>query len=193
MNCPPKIVMPLVALILAAASAPVFAENILVETARRINAERRKHKLRPVKYNTKLAVAAQSQAKWMAGEGKMLHLRGKQTSTFAEWKKSNHHPVNRVINGGYLKWEKLFVLTNKGGKQVLVAKPRANEHVGEIIAHGNPKSGPGRFRPRVIVTGWMNSPGHRKTILTAGFQEIGAGFARTKRGDAFWCVVFGKR
>lgn len=41
-------------------------------------------------------------------------------------------------------------------------------------------------------TGRMNSPGHLKTILTDGFEEMGVGFTRTKQGDAYWCVVFGK-
>ena len=183
----------LVTVMLASTLTPVTAEDVLVETARRINVERRNHDLRPLKHNDKLATAAQSQAEWMAKVGKMLHLRGEQPSSFVDWKKSHHHPVNRVIHAGYVEWDKLFTLKNKEGKQVLVAKPKANERVGEVIAHGDPKSGPGRFRPQVIVTGWMNSPGHRKTILTTGYEEIGVGFARTKRGDAFWCVVFGKK
>ena len=183
----------LVAVLLFLGTTQSLAADALNETARRINAERGSHDLRPLKHNYKLAAAAQSQAEWMAKVGKMLHLRGEQPSSFVDWKKSHHHPVNRVIHAGYVEWDKLFTLKNKEGKQVLVAKPKANERVGEVIAHGDPKSGPGRFRPSVIVTGWMNSPGHRKTILTAGYEEIGVGFARTKRGDAFWCVVFGKK
>ncbi len=182
-----------VAFLLFFGATQSLAADALKDTAGHINVERRNHGLRPLKHNDKLTAAAQSQAEWMAKVGKMLHLRGKQPGSFDDWKKSHHHPVNRVIHAGYIEWDKLFVLKIKDGKQVLVAKPKANERVGEVIAHGDPKSGPGRFRPQVIVTGWMNSPGHRKTILTTGYEEIGVGFARTKRGDAFWCVVFGKR
>jgi uncharacterized protein YkwD len=37
----------------------------------------------------------------------------------------------------------------------------------------------------------MNSPGHRKEILTAHYQEMGIGTA-VKDNNTFWCVVFGR-
>jgi uncharacterized protein YkwD len=39
----------------------------------------------------------------------------------------------------------------------------------------------------------MNSPGHRKEILTGHYQEMGIGVACTPDAnyDTFWCVVFG--
>jgi uncharacterized protein YkwD len=44
---------------------------------------------------------------------------------------------------------------------------------------------------KTIVTGWMNSPGHRKSILTKHYKEMGIGVACTPDGkDTFWCVVF---
>jgi uncharacterized protein (TIGR03067 family) len=165
----------------------------LKEVARLINAERQKQGLSKLKNNALLVKAAQSQSDWMAQVGKMEHLRGKEAANFEDWKRSDHHPVNRVIQTGYIDWQQLFTLEVKSGNQVLVAKPNADNHVGEIIAHGNPNTGPGRFDPAVIVAGWMNSPGHRKTILTGPFEELGVGFTRTKPGDAFWCVAFGKK
>ena len=180
-------------LVVVLVATDAVAADPLQEVARRINAQRQEHKLSKLNYNDKLAKAAQSQADWMASVGKMEHLRGKEATSFEEWKQSDHHPVNRIIHAGYFDWQELFSLEVENGQQVLVAKPGANDHVGEIIAHGDPQSGPGRFQPKVIVAGWMNSPGHRKTILTEGFEEIGVGFARTKQGDAFWCAVFGKK
>jgi uncharacterized protein (TIGR03067 family) len=176
-----------------AGSRATVEETPLQAVARRINAERQKQSLNTFAWNNKLAAAAQSQADWMAQVGKMEHLRGKEATNFEDWNKSDHHPVNRIINSGYVEWQKLYSLEVKNGQQVLVAKPGANDNVGEIIAHGNPTSGPGRFDPAVIVAGWMNSPGHRKTILTAPLDEFGVGFKRTPAGDAFWCVVFGKK
>jgi len=164
----------------------------LKDVVARINVERQKQKLSKLKINDKLTKAAQSQADWMASVGKMKHLRGQEAKSFEEWKKSDHHAVNRIINTGYIEWEELFSREVKDGNEVLVAKPRADDRAGEVIAHGVPESGPGRFQPAVIVAGWMNSPGHKKTILTAPYEEIGVGFTRTKRGDAFWCVTFGK-
>ena len=165
----------------------------LQDVARRINAERQQRGLKSLTHNDKLTSTAQSQANWMAQVGKMESLRGKEATSFEAWKRSDHHPVNRVIQTGYIGWQEVFSLEIKNGQQVLMAKPDANDRVGEIIAHGAPNSGPGRFDPSVIVAGWMNSPGNQKRILTAPFEEFGVGFTRTPRGDAFWCVVFGKK
>ena len=169
----------------------VIANEPLKDIANCINIERQEHKLSKLRHNAKLEKAAQSQADWMASVGQMKHLRGQQAKSFEEWKKSDHHTVNRMIHAEYFKWDELFSLEVQNGKQVLIAKPGVNDHVGEIIAQGVAESGPGRFQPAVIVAGWMNSPSHKKSILTASYEEFGVGFAKTKRGDVYWCVVFG--
>ena len=45
----------------------------------------------------------------------------------------------------------------------------------------------------IVVNGWMKSPGHRKEILNAPYEEMGIGVACTPddQYDTFWCVVFG--
>ena len=151
-----------VCLLFVIGATTVRAEDPLQEIARRIIAERQQHKLSKLKYNDKLAKAAQSQSDWMASVGKMVHLRGEQATSFEEWKKSDHHTVNRMIHAGYFEWEELYSLEVKDGNQFLIAKPGASDRVDEIIAHGDPDSGPDRFKPTVIVAGWMNSPPHRK-------------------------------
>ena len=183
----------LVCLVFVIGATTVRAEDPFQETARRINAERQMHKLSKLKYNDKLAKAAQSQSDWMASVGKMEHLRGKEATSFEEWKKSNHHTANRMIHAGYFKWDELYSIEVKDGNQFLIGKPGVGERMDEVIAHGVPESGPDRFKPAVIVAGWMNSPPHRKSILTEHCDELGVGFTRTKRGDAYWCVVFGKK
>jgi uncharacterized protein YkwD len=45
--------------------------------------------------------------------------------------------------------------------------------------------------PEVIFDGWMNSPGHRANILSAGFTEIGIGVARSAKGNVYYTQVFG--
>lgn len=172
---------------------PALAADPLAEIAERINAERQRHGLPMLVSNEKLVKAAQSQADWMAQVRKMEHLRGQQPGSFEEWKRSHHHPVNRVIQAGYFEWHELYSLEVKDGQQVLIAKPGTPDRVGEIIAHGPPQSGPGRFQPKVIVAGWMNSPGHRQDVLNEHYRELGVGFTRTRQGDAFWCVVFGRK
>jgi uncharacterized protein YkwD len=43
-----------------------------------------------------------------------------------------------------------------------------------------------------IMKAWMNSEGHRKSILSAEFSEIGVGIARGKAGDFYITQVFAK-
>jgi uncharacterized protein YkwD len=45
--------------------------------------------------------------------------------------------------------------------------------IGEVIAIGGGASG----SPAGIVSQWMRSPAHRRTILTAGFHRVGLGMA----------------
>jgi uncharacterized protein YkwD len=45
--------------------------------------------------------------------------------------------------------------------------------------------------PRQAVTGWMNSPGHRRNILNSNYTEIGFGVASRGR-DVYYVQVFGR-
>lgn len=53
---------------------------------------------------------------------------------------------------------------------------------GENIAYGYPS-------PQKVVTGWMNSDGHRKNILSASFSGIGVG-CYSKGGVIYWSQFF---
>jgi uncharacterized YkwD family protein/spore coat assembly protein SafA len=46
----------------------------------------------------------------------------------------------------------------------------------------------GQRTPQEVMTGWMNSPGHRANILKADFKEIGVGLARD--GSMYWTQMF---
>jgi uncharacterized protein YkwD len=67
--------------------------------------------------------------------------------------------------------------------------------VGENLAWGTGR----RASPRAILSGWMNSPGHRANILNGSFREIGIGLARgapIRRGGrrgATYATDFGAR
>jgi uncharacterized protein YkwD len=89
-------------------------------------------------------------------------------------------------------WEQVFRMERTPTGVVAQTKPDANDHVGEIIAAGWKAGHPGA-QTETIVRGWMNSPGHRKEILTGHYQEMGIGVACTPDAtyDTFWCVVFG--
>jgi len=147
----------------------------------RINSERDKKELQPLTFNKKLEAAAQSHADWMARTGKMVHVQGEkpQGNSRETWAASTWHPINRAIKAGYLDLE-------------ILSKPNANDYVGENIAHGDENSGPNRFRPSSIVSGWMRSSGHREAML-GNYRDVGIGVMVTERGDVFWCAVFGKQ
>jgi uncharacterized protein YkwD len=46
--------------------------------------------------------------------------------------------------------------------------------------------------PQDVVTGWMNSPGHRANILNCGSIAVGVGLAYTAGGSAYWTQDFGR-
>lgn len=52
---------------------------------------------------------------------------------------------------------------------------------GENIAYGY-------STPQQVMTGWMNSPGHRQNILNCAFKEIGVGLAGP---NSYWTQNFG--
>lgn len=157
----------------------------------RLNGKRKQQALSTLTYNKTLEKAAQAHAEWMARQRKMEHLQT-EAKSYDEFRTCNHHPINRAINAGYIEWEEVFTAMPGENGMGVVTKPDANEHIGEIIAVGW-NAGHPAVQTEKVVTGWMNSPGHRKEILTARHEEMGIGVACTPDGkDTFWCVVFGK-
>ncbi len=56
--------------------------------------------------------------------------------------------------------------------------------IGENIAWG--------YRtPDAVVTGWLNSPGHRANILNCKAKAVGVGLARKADGTPYWTQIFG--
>lgn len=155
-----------------------------------INAQRTKQSLSRLDYNKTLEKTAQAHAEWMARNRKMEHLQGPPAS-FDQHRTCNHHPINRAINAGYIRWDDAFVVEPTPNGAVVHPRPGADDRVGEIIAAGWGAGHPAA-QTNTVVTGWMNSPGHRKAILTGHYEEMGIGVACTPDGkDTFWCVVFG--
>jgi uncharacterized protein YkwD len=44
-----------------------------------------------------------------------------------------------------------------------------------------------------VVRGWMESPGHRRNILSPEAVEIGIGVVSSKSGGLYFCQVFGRQ
>ncbi len=57
--------------------------------------------------------------------------------------------------------------------------------VAENIAWGYPRS-------EQIITGWMNSPGHRRNMLHPRIEEFGVGITMGPKGP-YWVLVVGKQ
>jgi uncharacterized protein YkwD len=55
---------------------------------------------------------------------------------------------------------------------------------GENIAYGY-------TTPEAVMTGWLNSPGHKANIEGAAFKSIGIGAALKPEGTWAWCQCFG--
>lgn len=51
----------------------------------------------------------------------------------------------------------------------------------------------GYATPSEVMTGWLNSSGHRANILNAGFREIGIGYFAGGAWGHYWVQDFGKR
>jgi len=69
--------------------------------------------------------------------------------------------------------------------------------VAREISAGYPKKGPsaeniawGYRTPQDVVTGWMNSPGHRANILNCDFKTLGVG-VHFGTGGPWWTQDFG--
>ncbi|KXG75475.1 SafA/ExsA family spore coat assembly protein [Thermotalea metallivorans] len=59
----------------------------------------------------------------------------------------------------------------------------AYSYAGENIAMG-------QRTPEEVMKGWMNSPGHRRNILSQNFTEIGVGYAANNKGNTYWTQMF---
>ncbi len=50
--------------------------------------------------------------------------------------------------------------------------------------------GMGYLSPAEVVNGWMHSPGHRRNMLYAGHDSVGAGCYQDSSGTLYWCIIF---
>jgi uncharacterized protein YkwD len=168
-----------------------LAGDLYQEVEFKINNIRKNYQLKELKINKKLNFAAKSQSDWMSATRKMSHLRSNKPNSFEEYKSCDYHPVNRVINAGYYGFDELFDVAYHSKGISVNPKPISQTNVDEIVAMG--KAGNQAYNTNIIVTGWMNSPGHRKAILSPVYKEMGIGISSPEYGEVYWCVVFATR
>ena len=48
----------------------------------------------------------------------------------------------------------------------------------------------GQRTPESVISGWMNSDGHRRNILNSSFTQLGVGVEMDNRGSLYWVQLF---
>jgi uncharacterized protein YkwD len=65
---------------------------------------------------------------------------------------------------------------------------------GYDIGHGWAENVAAGYRTaRAVMTGWMNSAGHRANIVNCRYRAIGVGVARAGDGGLYWTQDLGGR
>ena len=133
-----------------------------------VNKERRRRGLRPLSGHQALIRAAQGHSQWMANRSRFSH-----TGT------GGSSPSDRASKAGYASG--------------------VGENIWQVQSHyGRGGTWKSRFQwdsdwklGKAAVISWMNSPGHRQNILTPGWQHIGVGVVKNKRGKIYLTQNFG--
>jgi len=125
-----------------------------IEVHRLINLEREKHGLQTLGYDQELSSIAKSHSKDMASSEYFSHETPEGLSPTDRAGKADYtcrYQIGNLIYSGI--GENIHMV--KGSLVVLLASP---ESIAELA-----------------VSGWMDSPGHRKNILTSNFSKEGIG------------------
>jgi uncharacterized protein YkwD len=67
------------------------------------------------------------------------------------------------------------------------------QHVAYYYAHIAENIALGYRDAESVVRGWMDSPGHRRNILSRDIVEIGTAVVKSSSGGLYFCQVFGRR
>jgi uncharacterized protein YkwD len=177
----------------AGIASEALGNDLFRQVAEMVNNERQKVGLKRLAYNNQLEQAALSHSQWMARVGKMEHLQGEKAQDFGDYLKSDHDHATRIMKSGYFQWQDLFDLNQQGNNAQVRSKGNIEERLSEIIAFAGPDTGTVPQQLPIVVPGWMKSPGHRAVIVKNCWNDIGAAFATSRNGSAYYCVTFGNR
>jgi len=90
------------------------------------------------------------------------------------------HAENMVLTGIFS-----HTINNLGPGARVTAEGYSWSTVGENIAFGYSSA-------TAVMTGWMNSSGHKANILNANYTELGVGYALNSTGRPYWVQVFAR-
>ena len=131
------------------------------------NRERRRRGLKKLRGHSGLIRAARGHSRWMARRNRFSHTGG-----------GGSQPWHRARRAGYKSNNVSENIWQSSGSSGSAWKSKF---------HWNSSWKLGRA---AVIT-WMNSPGHRSNLLGSGWQHIGIGVARTKRGRIYLTQNFG--
>jgi uncharacterized protein YkwD len=115
--------------------------------------------------------------------------------------------AERVKNGcGALRIDSRLVAAARAHSNDMVAQnffshtgSSGSDFVAREVTAGYPKNGAsaeniawGYPTAQEVVTGWMNSAGHRANILDCSSTAVGVGIATTPSGAIYWTQDFGR-
>ncbi len=136
-----------------------------------INAERRKAGLRPLAMNRRLSAIAREHSRDMALRNYFSHITPEGEDPLARYKKNGFECSIQAGSRIYLGAENIFQNNLYSSVEYMNGKAYYNWDSLEEIA-------------RSTVKGWMQSPGHRRNILTRAFRSEGIGIA-VKNGKVY--------
>lgn len=64
------------------------------------------------------------------------------------------------------------------------------ENFGIRFSNGGENIAYGQRTAQEVMTGWMNSAGHRANILSGSYTQIGVGVAKASNGTLYWTQLF---
>ncbi|GAA2697424.1 CAP domain-containing protein [Actinoplanes palleronii] len=115
--------------------------------------------------------------------------------------------TERLSNGcGALRIDSRLIAAARAHSSDMIAQnffshtgSNGSDFVAREVTAGYPKNGAsaeniawGYRTPQEVVTGWMNSAGHRANILDCSSTAVGVGIATTSIGTIYWTQDFGR-
>lgn len=95
-------------------------------------------------------------------------------------------PLNNAANKRAQETVQSFSHTRPNGTSFSTVLKEFNityRTAGENLAYG-------QKTPQEVVTGWMNSPGHRANIMNGNYGKIGIGVVKSSNGVIYWSQLF---
>ncbi len=147
---------------------PVFlAADVEAKIHELVNQERVQRGLRPLAYNARLAAVARGHSDNMAEQGFFNHVNKRGEDPTARAVRAGY-PVNNPATGAYGIGENIFQgYTHRGASMYIEDGVRR-----VIYSWMTPEEA-----ARDAVEGWMNSPGHRRNMLSPDYVKEGVGVA----------------